>query len=161
MNRKSFFTITATALLIAVTGCAVFTRDTIESKAKSITFTITSLVLRNNPDNAEVRAAFVTASADLKFLTAEENIDVLTVLSIVQSLPQLQQGTVQIIVAGMVMFFSDTLSSFSVENPAEVRLAAKGLAAGIDAALGVAIPPATESPAWRYTEQRQALQQAR
>lgn len=160
MNRKSFTITLTAALLIVATGCTtLFKKDTIEPRCKSIMFTITSLVVRNNPDSAETRHAFVQASADLKFLAAQDSLDVLTVIAIIQSLPQLQGETVQIIIAGVTMFFSDELSSFAVANPDEVRLAAKGCAAGIDAALGVSIPPATSSPAWKYSEQRWALSQ--
>lgn len=161
MNRKSFTILAAVAIVAIAAGCTtILKKDTIEKKSKAVLFTITSLVLNNNPTNAEVRQAFITASGELKFLAAQENLDVLTVIAVIQSLPQLQGGTAQIIVSGTVMFFSDELESFAVENPAEVRLAAKGSAAGIDAALGISIPPAVESPAWKYTAQRRALQQS-
>ena len=157
MKRKTFVVSITSALLIFAMGCSTLvTTKNIQSRSKAIMYTITSLVLRNNLGNIKVRTTFVQASSELKFLSTQEQLDVMTVLAIVQGLPQIQ-GTAQIVIAGVTMLFSDELSSFSVSNPAEVKLAAKGLYEGIDAALGVEVPASRENPAWKYQAQVRAL----
>jgi hypothetical protein len=157
MKRKTFVISIASALLIFATGCTtIFAKKNIESRSKAILFTITTLVLQNNSGNVQVRNGFVQASSDLKFLAAQDPLDVLTVLAIVQSLPQVH-GTAQVVIAGVTMLFSDELSSFSVTNPVEVKLAAKGCYEGIDAALGLIVPKAKSNPAMKYQKEVRSL----
>jgi len=157
MKRKTFVVSITSALLIFAMGCSTLvTTKNIQSRSKAVMFTITSLVLQNNSGSVPVRDRFARASADLKFLAAQEQIDVMTVIAIVQSLPQVQ-GTAQIVIVGMTMLFTDELSSFGVTNPVEVKLAAIGLYEGIDVAMGITVPASRENPAFRYQKEVRAL----
>jgi len=126
-------------------GCAWLkaNKGKIEGKAKGVAYVVSAAILKDNPES---RADFIQASADLKFVADTAVVDVTTVMAIINRLPALARGDTVIYVNGALIFFGDELSILSVENPEEVRLAAKGFYEGIDLALGAVIPKALKPP---------------
>ena len=145
--KKTSSIILLAALLaspISFSGCATApTPQSIETKSKAIAFIATAEVLKKNPTLAP---QFTLASGNLKFLAAQETIDVATVLGIVNGLPALQGGDVYIYVTGGILFFGDAITQWSANNPEQIRSAAKGLYEGIDMALGGVAPASVLAP---------------
>lgn len=132
-----------TAMLL-LTGCAgIVIKDMIQSKAKGIAFAISAKLLKDNPS---YRPAFIIASADMKFVSEQEVLDVTVVMAVISRLPKLQSGDIAIYINGALIIFSDELNALAVKNPEEVRLAATGFYQGIDLALGFIVPKSKSAP---------------
>lgn len=151
MKRKSFLTIIATALAVTIAGCAWLPVNKIQSRAKGIAFVISAAILKEKP---EYRDNFVQASADMKWVSEQEVIDVTTVMAVISRLPQLKTGDWAIYIEGALIFFADDLTVLAVKNPEEVKLAAKGFYQGIDAALGFKPPASAKGPVLTAAERK-------
>jgi len=136
-------TIGVTALLVAITGCALLQTDKIESRAKGIAFIVSAQLLKNNP---QFDVPLAQASSDLKFIAAMEVVDATAMMAVISRLPQLQSGDAAIYIQGALIIFQDDVGALAVSNPEEARLAAKGFAAGIDMALGFTAPRSRYAP---------------
>lgn len=131
----SFLLLCALALT-AITGCVTrTTAPSLENKAYAITRLVAVKVLAANP---EWRPKFVIARDDLKILAAAPTVGLPELLTIVDRLPvaQLKDGDTALYVETGLLFFTDELGAVAVENPAQVRAAAVGMARALDQVLG-------------------------
>lgn len=140
MKTNRLLTTLAALLLcaLALTACkTTATPDSIQNKAKGVTFWITAETLIQHPEWKEY---FQVASLEFQTLSTSTNIGMPAIMEIVSQLPtkQLKGERAAIYLTVGTMFLKDEVSQIAVTQPEELRRAVLGAHEGIDLALKMA-----------------------
>lgn len=122
--------------LSGLTACKTVKPQSIENKARGIAYLVAAESLLQHP---EWTPHFETASAQFEVLSKTENINILMINQLIARLPvkELKGKQAAIVVTAGVLFLQDDLGEISVDQPEQLRRAAKGAHEGIELALGL------------------------
>ena len=131
---KTFLKIICITALISLTACKTITPQSVEIRTKAITYVATASALTVHP---EYKPALKIASASFLTLSVSTNIDLTTIMALVQNLPFKELSTPQanIIVNASLILLQDTAGQLSITQPEQLRSFSLGAHEGIDMAL--------------------------